>query len=430
MRVNHVRRDYYPMVSGSVGSQLTLTPGAAQQKAPWSINKIPTRNGKYFAYVPTIWIKLGVTIDQPASGGAILYDEQLAAILAGFELRRTKFGTPFGLSETSGQRLHNFDNRILSGYRHPSIPTPNIAAADGDTVRTLWIPISFNHGCNEKPHHFAPPAALLNGSLLDVYLAASTALADLGFSTGATFKSVTMDVIVEVLWEPEARLFVPVKHGLYEPQAAGATQRWNLDLGGRKGLDGVDDSAGSALMAMALVSSKAGLGGNLTVNEITRFGAQFLAIDSLDVPDIMSMEFLRSLQKQGDYSLDAWPFVKSAGATIAGAHTVDQLFFPVVMPPVRMELSKLSFIAGNQELTLGFSSSKAQATHRVFTQEAFPWDPAFILAARDLIFGDRGEASQYVPTQKFTRKQSDEDKAVMDDKKKRLLPWVFVPGAV
>lgn len=424
MRVNHVRRDWYQMVSAAGNTSATITPTTAPVRSPWTLNKIPTRNGKYFAYVPKIWLIVDFTVDQPAAGGSIIYDEQLAAIVSSFELKRTKMGTLFLSSDTSGPRLHSFDNRIMNGYRHAAMKTPSIAAADGDTVRRLYLPITFSHGCNEKPHHFAPPAALLNGSLLDIFFDAAAKLGD--FSTGAVWKSATAQVVVEVLWEPEARLHVPLRHGLYEPQASGANQRWELDLGGKGGLDGVDAGGGSGLLAMAIASSKAGLGGTITVDEVTKIAAPFLNLDTLDVPEILSMEFVQSLDRQpGEF----YPFIESASTTVAKPHTSDQLFFPIVMPPKRMELSKVSMVGGKQELQVGFGSAKSQATHKLYTQEVFAWDPAFILAARDLIFGDRAEASRYVPSQKFSRKQSDVDKEVMDDSKKRFLPWRFIPAA-
>jgi hypothetical protein len=407
------------MVSGSVGTDLTVTPGASPVKLPWSINKIPQRSGELFAYVPRIWMKWNFIVDQGASGTSIMYDEALGDIVHSYELRRTKFGNPWLSSDTNGQRLNLFDNRIANRYRHPTIKTPSIPTTDGDTAREIWIPLSFNYGCTEKPHHFAPPAALINGSLLDIYANANSVLAY--YSNGAVWKSATLSVIVEVLWEPEARLFVPVKHGLYEPQSAGTNQRWELDLGQPKGLDGVDSSGGSGLLAMALPSSILNQGGGFTIEKIAKIQASFLGLDSFDYPSLMSTEFINSINRSaGEY----WP--NTEASTAAATHGATQLFFPIVMPPINTELSKIGFVRGKNELLVGFTASQSQTTHKVWTQEAFPWDPAFVMAARELMFESKLVGENMVPIQKFLRKQSDEDKTVISPKKTRLFPWTYV----
>jgi hypothetical protein len=368
-------------------------------------------------------MKWNFVIDQAASGGAILYDEMLADIVHSYELRRTKFGNPWLTSDTSGPRLHNFDNRIANRYRHSGLKTPSIPAADGDTARELWIPLSFNYGCNEKPHHFAPPAALVNGSLLDVYANVSTILA--AYSNGAVWKTATLSIVVEVLWEPEARLFVPIKHGLYEPQSSGSNQRWELDLGSPKGLDGVDSSGGAGLLAMALPSSILNQGGNFTIEKITKIQAPFLGLDTLDYPALMSAEFYNSTYRGNS---EFWP--NTEVSTTATVHGATQLFFPLVMPGINTELSKVGFVRGKNELIIGFSASQATATQRVWTQEAFPWDPAFVMAARELLFESKAEAAKMYPVQKFLRKQSEDDRLYVSDKKTRLFPWTYVykPG--
>lgn len=429
VRANSFRRKWVPMNSGASGSSVSVTVTAGSPvKVPWEIDKMPTRSGKFHWYVEGFWAKLNVVVDQPSSSGVAINDDQLAQCLHSFELRaKNLLGTVWAQGDTSGARLGLIDTRIATGYEPSRLPTAQIASSDGDTTRELWIWIPFSQGCFEKPHHFAPHTALVNGAIMDLYVAAADVLGN-----GSAIKSVTLAVIAQCIAMPECHLHTPVKWGIYEPVGQGSSIRLKLtSMGDKKGLNGVLDGLGLAAMYLIANPTGLGLGGGFTVNEINRIQADFLGVESLEFPEVLFAEFLQTLGNAvdpygGSDAYNRFPYSLATASAKTGAPlNAGAFFYPLLMPGRRAELSKISTVQGTGEIVVGFTSSKSATAFKVGTLEVGTWDPAFMAEAKRIIFGPM-EAENYAWVPKVTRKQRPDEEGdyPMDSGKMKYFPWV------
>lgn len=451
MRRNGVIPNYTPLNSPGSGTTFLLTAASNTRKVQFIVDRIPTRQGSMHNYVQYLEVRALVPITQPTAGASVITGDKLYKLMRAFELRsNNKLGTLWSAGNTSGARLGLVDDWIAAGYEAPFVkPTFITDTAGAKYVELKWV-IPFALGVGEKPHHFAPHAALVNDAQLDLFFDTSTVFG--GDSTGATVGDIVVSVTAYCEWEFEARLHTPVKWGIYQPQGQGSIQRHKLlGMGGAEGLHGVRDTMGLVGLCLLCDPGTAGSSGlaqgGPQAQEITQVQATFLGIPTLEYPQTLPEEFMRTVGAASGSPQNADPslidprfrvfphFDDGGGITwqsqngnpyVGSPLNSAARFYPLRMPPRALELSKVEEVTGTHEVMLNFTTARAETTFQYASLEVGEWSEEFKREALVMILGN--DAAKHGWAHKFTKKQRPDEAGNIHvpAEKSKYLPLVAV----
>lgn len=248
------------------GNSVSLTPAATVQQAQFLVSAPRAGVGESWPLCTNIIARCRTTVDQPASGGTALDWDLLFNIMDSFDVNSPILGNTHPRDTFTGMITKHIAEFISAGYRYGDGGRIQIAATDGDTTVDLYYTIPFEHGCFDRPHHFAVWLGWLKDTKITAYLAPSTTIAT--YSTGAVIKAPTsVTMWAEYIVSDELIMPTINQFHLYETPASGGTTAILQGLGTANGLNDVLD--GSRILALLELTSLYGMGGATTADIYT-----------------------------------------------------------------------------------------------------------------------------------------------------------------
>lgn len=356
---NHTTPKLYELVSQQ-GKNPNVTPGTAPQSVQFLMQNLPTsKEGKFWYYVTSLCIKLVVTINQPAEGGAAITSDQLWQIVQSVQVQCPILGQTYTHQNTPGALLGNIMQYMgLSYNRAPVAET--IPAADGNTTVTLYYRIPYAFEFLVKPHETSPWAGFFEGGTVEVKIDVTSVLG--GISTGATVTTpCNLRCWIEVIPSPEACIHVPFNFRLHQTPG-NSTRQVIQDMGSPDGLQGIDMSKGVGLAALLYLMNPTGLGigGNTTADNIVSYDIPWRDQDRVDIPDGPFMSLIAQMGNNRQAPADSasaafgaspnggFPY-SFAGQVQGNLNDESAMFFPLVTPGRDQETSKLQTVMGPKE---------------------------------------------------------------------------------
>lgn len=357
---NHTTPKIHELVS-TAGKNPTVTPGASAQTATFLMNNIPTgKSGKFWYYVTALNLKVVTVVDQPAAGGTAINPDKLWKVLQSVQVQCPILGQLFSHANTRGAVLGNIIQNFGFGYN--AVHTrAQIAAADGDTTVTLYYRIPFAYEFLRKPHETSPWGGFLEGGTFEVKFDVSTALD--GDSTGAVTKATTsFRAWLELIPAPEAVIHTPI-HWREHITPGSSTRHVIQDMGSPDGLQGVDQSKGVGLAALAVLTDATGMGllGQDGADNITGYDIPWrdqARIDAPDAPFLAMIAHMGNNRKSRNGTHDGSGFPYTIASTPNGdLNDAQALVYPLVVPGRDLETSKLQTVAGAKEINFSYTAT-------------------------------------------------------------------------
>jgi hypothetical protein len=354
--------------------QPTLTPSAAVQSLTFNLSSLIASMRDMYRYATRIVVQISGTVT--GGGGNVVNHDMFGKVVDSLRLYSPILGEMYSQARTAGVDVAGFDSWLGSGYKPTNIPRPQIAATNAQdyTFNHQWsIPLAFDVLAN--PYDTAPWVGLLEGGLLEVRLAAATCLGTDSASMVLKATPFAVTAWIEYVSSPDAIVHTPFVPNLIEWTTAG-TQIKLQQVDAINGLKGIG-SGDARLFAMGLYGNAqavSGARGIADLSTITRISLPWRDQESIDVPEAILSHFLfhqiqgRSgyIQGGGAAALlgDAGRYPYDMGAVFTNTYLHQHLtFFPIVMPSMGQQISKLQKVRGDLTIDTGWSANP-NGTHR------------------------------------------------------------------
>lgn len=345
-----------------------------------------------------ITFRYDFTFDQAASGGSVVNWDDLPRVVTGLEIVHPLWGTLLTKETGAGPILKHIIEFIGSGYQYAGDGArAQIAAADGDTTCSLYFTYPIVQKFMSRPHDQAMWIGWLDQTLLNFTVGLSTAIATV--STGAVIKGTnTLQCSMDYILDNDLEVPTLAFFHRYEHNAASNTIRL-LSMGsfGPKATKKVE-----RLMGLYELMNVAGLGGATTADNVTRILFEQRGMDRVVNVDMLVKNYLKVIGPRGGGSLGTTPLHALAGnpftmaATPNGALNASTLmYFPLLAPGRRMEVTKAWKFAGDLVLTQEYTTTPTSGTHKVVAHSIREFEPEMVreLMAR----AGRGDRPRDVP---------------------------------
>lgn len=407
----HTTVRFHELTAQSGGKNPSMTPStSALQSSIFDVKGVPTgAQNKFWYYCLGAVVRVVLTLDQAASGGAVINADKLWKCFASFSWTSPILGELFAHRNTRGAVLGNVIMPFARGY-NVAPARAQIAAADGNTTVILTYTLPLAYSTLVKPHETAPWSGFLEGGTIETKLDLSTVLD--GDSTGLVLKTPSsVRCHLRLMPSPEPVIHVPCNWREFTPPG-GSTRHMLTDLGSADGLQGIDTAHGIGLAALLYLTDAAGIGlaGADGVDNITSYDVPFR--DQARVDDVWApMQFWldnmekRSGQRAGVGSTivadeAGWPFTMAA--TPNGDVLDSQaLVYPLIAPGRQLETSKLQTVRGPQEINFGYTSTPS-GTPRFMVWQFMKFKQDFANGLQALLLGR--EAPEALMAPKTTQK--------------------------
>lgn len=269
------------------GNSVSLTPGAAIQKAEFLVQAPRAGVGDNWPLGLNIVKRVTTTLDQPASGASAVNWDMLAAVVDSFNVQSPILGNTHAKDTYTGPIAKHLIEFVSSGYGYGDGARIQIPTTDQDNTVDLYFVLPFAHECFERPHHFGVWLGWLKDTEVTTYLAPSTIVAAL--STGAVIEApTTVTAWIEYVVSDE--LIMPTMNNWkqYQAPAAGGTTAILQGIGTANGYNDVLD--GSRIAGIyELTSAGDGtlnlMGGPTTADNYLTVAIPQLSQDVFEFPD-------------------------------------------------------------------------------------------------------------------------------------------------
>jgi hypothetical protein len=355
---NHTGFQFYPLSAGSNDNP------TFSQTAPTSfeMKNIPIAVGSLPYYVYGVLLTFYGNLVQAGGAGSTVNQNRLRqALIDSLEIRNAWHGTPVSANHVKGTMLPIIE-AIGGGYCAPQIASGAFAAGNGTYAfrTTVFLPLCIGNGA--KPHHSAQLALFYKQAQLTINPSAASVLA--GFSTGATFSSLSVRATAVMLPEPELRLG-PVGEWIDYQSAASSNQtQIALDsFGNVTGMAGTIPNAG--LSWMGALTNVEGMPGSFAADTVTRYSFPFRGqVDIMQIEAFVAQQLyamggdwaarsttaqLAALQADATLS---FPYSLIANSSSTYHPLTGLLFLPMVTPATDLEMTKLQTAKGTQSYFL------------------------------------------------------------------------------
>src|SRR5882672_625666 len=338
----------FTQLSGPGGRVQTLVPGAAAQTFIWNPQSLKGQlDGGDFIYAKRIKVRTTgtVTTVTNASTNSPPNWEILASALGNVRVYSQFLGEMVPKSLNSVALLSNHDMYFVNGFRPitrmrgQSTVAATTAAAQCEFV----FEIPFEREYLERSTDSCPWLPFLEGGIIEVDLAASTALANWNFTlTGNWQQTATIDWYVD----KQALIHSPVQSRLYRVTTTGPEYVLK-SVGSPQGLDGVMAGSRLAILSWLMGGRTSGSSGSfpdngyyasfggggltgLATNGLTRLDVPFRSQVSIDdvsawfesfISDVGPTRMRSNENATGAVINDiaGWPFILNPASTIGNS---------------------------------------------------------------------------------------------------------------
>lgn len=377
---NHTTAKIFDL-SGPAGKTAVLTPTTAPVQALFNLNNLPAgKDSTMWYYCTAIVLNVIPTINQPASGGSALNEDQLYKIIQSVRVYSPILGELFSHTNTNGSAL----GTIMQQYGRAFQQNPQFAqipATDGNTLPVLKVRIPFAYEFLKKPHETSPWMGFFEGGQVEVKIDISTILD--GDSTGATVDSVSVSAWMEMIPCPEAVIHTPCQWRRHANLPGSSKRTTITDMGSPDGLQGVDQSKGVGIASLLYLTNAAGvaLGGAGSATNITQVEIPWRDQTVTDSPEAFFENFFAMCGARGHDSSSVdfagFPYTKATTSTTGLLANATAMFFPLISCGRDLETSKLQTVAGAKDLNFNYTSTPSAGP--VILGHYFPtFDAAFI----------------------------------------------------
>ncbi len=368
-------RPHYDLSAPGGGKTVSITPSAASQNARFLLTGMPSRIRDMWCLAKRFVVAVTVSINQPASGASVIYDDQIYRTIESLRLNCKMFGDLVVQSFTSGVVAKHLMEFVGGGYAYSRPARLVLPTTDQASVCELQIAIPIEQKWNEFPEHFGLWNGWFEGGFLDVTIAPTTAIA--AVSTGATSETVSVRAWVE--YDPSPELLIPPICHLrkYEMSAVSANRLLLQGMGNDGGLQGTID--GARLVSMYMGMDQLGFGGPDGADNITGLSIPWRDVEDTDNIDAFFSKYFEILQGARGVAggsvaaSDNWdwgthPYIQSA-TTNGRLNQSTAFLFPLAAPRRNQLISKLQKVRGNYPINLRFTTTPTSGSHIVYTQE-------------------------------------------------------------
>lgn len=367
-------------VTSNNADSVSVTPGAAQQNAQFTIQGLSPRTGDMRNYLTGFWLHLTTTFDPDAAGSAVSHDK-LHKCLASARLFSKLLGEVFPHKQTRGPVLGHIIQVLGLGYQYPQGARAQIpASTDTDVTVDLffWMPLA--QGFLAEPMESSQWVGLFDDGVLEAMLDISTILD--GDYAGAVLKAPTaFRAVAEMVPSHHHYIGFPIQWRDREI-AGGGTQPVLQGVGQETQLNGVKSGCGLFWLSWLTNATGIGMGGPDGVDNITQIELPWRGQRLLRNLDPYFLALRRAVGKrvgpvagQGTTIIHdgaGWPFTMSDTPSNRPAGSGQSMFLAPVYPGMGASTSKFQRTGGNLKVNLTVTDA-ISAAHRVVTGEAMEW---------------------------------------------------------
>lgn len=291
-------------------------------------------------------IELTTTVENVV-GGTAIKDEQLPRLISSVKMHGDPIGTILDDEVGTGPILKHYAEFLGLGFnRGPDQPVATITVPPGapgattvDATYTRYLTIPIAQRWFEMPIATAIPVCLLNKMTTTVKLPASTIFADAGVSTGAVYKGAGSVLRSYLNVVPDTHWRWPLINQHILDKQTGGSKTFTLKRFGEKNAAGTVPE--DMVYSIALLSSKVGLGGNQTLDNIASIQSLKLGIvDCENVPAFYANKLMAQRVGMSPLGLEDNPnYVQDAVCT--GINIGDAKWLPFVQPSMGMGFQSL-----------------------------------------------------------------------------------------
>lgn len=363
---------------GGAGASASVTPGAAAVDTSFTAPTIKQAVGAdNYPLCRGIMTKNVVTLDQHASTGVAINWDELFRINQSFNVNIPKIGLTHDRSVFTGPVAKHIAEFFSLGYGYCDNARTQIAAADGDTVLTLYTFLPFTNETVEDPEAFWIWVGWMRDMELTFTVAPAAAIA--AVSPGAVVKApCTLTAWLECYTSPQLALPAISQWNRYTTPASSGQNLALLQNVGMSGNGIPEVEQRSRLMAMLEIMSPLGLGGASTGDLFTSFGCPELHQDQTSNVDGFLTAFRSALGRRGNPGALSASIAAHDGA--GGLHTMAATpngspfantlkFIPWRFAPVDGRIEYAPKVYGNITLNRGFTVAPTAGLHLIITNE-------------------------------------------------------------
>lgn len=363
---------------GGQGASAPVTPGAAAVPVSFTAPSLKQAVGAdNYPLCRGIMTKNVVTLDQPSSGGSVLYWDELFRINQSFNVNLPKIGLTHDRSVFTGPVAKHIAEFFSLGYGYCDSARGVISDANGDTTITLYTFLPFTNETLEDPEAFWIWVGWMRDMELTFTVAPAAVLDSL--STGALIKApCTLTAWLECYTSPQLAMPAISQWNRYTTTAASGQTLALLQNVGMTG-NGINDvEEKSRLLAMIELMSPLGLGGASSGELFTSFGCPELHQDQTSNIDGFLTSFRSAIQTRGNPTSNSASNAAHNGA--GGLHTNNSSphgspfasslkFVPwrYTAPNGRIEYAPK--VKGTITLNRGFTVAPTTGLHVIITNE-------------------------------------------------------------
>jgi len=364
---------------GGSGVSASVTPGAASVPVSFTSPTLKQAVGAdNFPLCRGIMVKAVTTFDQAASGGSVVYWDELFRAIASYSVNIPKLGLTHDPNVFTGPVAKHICEFFSLGYQYCDYSRVFISASDGDTTITLYTFLPFTNETVEDPEAFWVWVGWLRDMELIVTVAAESALA--AVSTGAKIKTpTTLTAWLECYVSPQPSLPAISQWNRYLTPASASSNLALLQKVGMSG-NGINEvEKRSRLMALLEVMSPLGLGGATTGDNITSFGCPELNQDITTNIDGFFASFRSAIGSRGNPNAisSSAPAADMAGGMYSNIGNLTSSafqnnglkFVPWRFTPLNGRIEYAPKVYGDLTLTRGMTSPPSSGNHLIITNE-------------------------------------------------------------
>jgi len=447
MQLTGTGAQLWPLNTGN-NDNPTLTAG---QQTTFFFNTVPDRcaTGPLAYYLPVILLTFIGSIVQPASGGSLIYWDQLPkALFTSVQIQNAWHGTPMSANHCLGSTATLWE-WLSGGFRYGGRRRPPIPTTSGTySFRYTFALRPSVSALGKLAGDTAQLAALFQQASLQINVAPASVLTSL--SSGATFGSLSARASAVLVPRAELVLGTPVETILHQ-QVAGTNSN-QIDIKGfgtSTQLTGVQAKGG--VVNLGELSSV--LGGVFATKDVTFYNMPwrgqnptydmdaFVAANTLGNlpngrPQVMGVEIAG-----GDAEFTDYPYaMNTTDDWVDGAFLGDKANFgnmyqwAMVQGGDDCQLTDLQTADSDQSYYLTVTGGFTAGSHLIQAQYAKAWQATMVEDwARQVTKGGPSSLAAYVLGPGYAgatmRQRAPKGRHTITDDQKAYLPWqMYMPG--
>lgn len=450
MDLNGTGAQYWPLTTGN-NDNPSLT---GSQQTSFFFNTVPDRcpTAPLAYYLPLILLTITGTITQPASGGSLIYWDQLpSALFTSLNLQNAWHGTPISANHVLGAQAPYWEWHT-NGFRYGARRRPPIPTTGGN------YPFAYTFALTPAVSRLgklagdtAQLACLFQQAQLQINVAPSTVLN--GLSSGAIFAENTLKARATAMLVPRNELVLgtPVETILHQVVAGSNSNQIQIKgFGTDTMLTGVQNKGG--VVHLAEIASN--LGGVFATKNITfynfpwrgqgqpvydingYFNAAALYNMPNDRPQVMGVELAGGDAEFTDppYAMNTTDDWLDAGFNGASQNFANAYAWPMVQGGDELVLTDTQSADGDQSYFLTSSVAFSAGAHLIMGMYAKAWQQNMLDDWLKVVTkGGSSSLANYVLGDKYAsaslKQRAPRSKHIITPDNTAYLPWqLYMPG--